>query len=140
MCRTTKESAGKVRWLLTAVIAAVLAGTSAAGCSPKVVTRIEYRDRIEYQDRYVRDTIHETETVNIYSEGDTVYQTRTQLVYRERTIHDTAYVQRTDTIPYPVNVVEYVEKPLKDWQKGLMAVGALTLLALAFIFVIKILK
>lgn len=102
-------------------------------CSPKVVTKVEYRDRIEYKDRVdsvvVLDSIYVTERIK----GDTVYVShdRWRTEYRDRMLTDT--VIRTDSIPYPVEVIRYVEKPLKRWQSGMIAVGflAITLLVAA---------
>ncbi len=113
----------------------MLLGAVLAGCSQKVITQVEYRDRIVYQDRYIHDTINEATTDYIYVKGDTVYREKTKIVYRERTVVDTAYVHETDSIPYPVQVIEYVEKPLKTYQKILIATGIMALALLVFMVI-----
>jgi hypothetical protein len=45
--------------------------------------------------------------------------------YVDREVHDTTYISKTDSIPvpYPVETIKEVEKPLSWWQKTLMWLG-----------------
>lgn len=81
---------------------------------------------------WVHDSIHVTE------KGDTVRIEKWHTKYIEKQVHDTLYQSKTDTIPHPYPVTEYVEKPLSKIEKGLMGVGILTLMALVIFVAMKI--
>ncbi len=78
-------------------------------------TRHEKRDSV-----YVRDSIF------VYMNGDTVREYRDRVMWRDRLVHDTVYIERTDSVPYRVEV----EKPLTQWERtkieaGGWAIGAI---------------
>lgn len=77
------------------------------------------------------DTIILKERVVEKQRGDTVYLTDTRTEYRYSLRVDTVMQARTDSIPYAVETVRYVEKPLKDWQSVMIAVGLVTVTAAA---------
>ena len=83
-----------------------------SGCKTKLqpVEKI----KIEYRDRFKTDSIHNTDSILIYQENDTVYLS--SIKWRERFVKDTVSVLRVDSIPYPVEVVKYVNQ-LNKWQK-----------------------
>ena len=82
-----------------------------AGCKTKTVLVPVDRVKIEYRDRLRVDSVYNRDTVNIYERGDTGYlQT---IKWRERFKFDTVSVVRTDSIPYPVEVVTEVNKLTK---------------------------
>jgi hypothetical protein len=64
---------------------------------------------------YLSDSIY----VNDFVRGDTVYKTteRWHTQWRERIVHDTIYKSKTDSIPYPVEVVKEVPAKLTWWQQ-----------------------
>lgn len=108
------------------------------GCKTEYVTVekvVERRDTLRHS-RDIRDSIyvHDSIYASEHRDGDTVRITteRWHTQWRDRWLHDTAYVSKTDSVavpvPYPVEVVKEVEKPLKWWQKGLMWIGALAVL------------
>ena len=70
--------------------------------------------KIEYRDRFKTDSIHNTDSILIYQKNDTVYLS--SIKWRERFVKDTVSVLRVDSIPYPVEVVEYVNQ-LNKWQR-----------------------
>lgn len=82
------------------------------GCKAKTVpvkeTQIEYRDRLKV------DSIYNSDTTLIYIKGDTVYNESVK--WRNKFVMDTVSVIRIDSIPYPVEVVKYVNQ-LNKWQK-----------------------
>lgn len=92
---------------------------------------VEYLGRVEY--RTIVDTVLMRDSVHVMERqaGDTVYLTQYRYVLRDRLRLDTVYVERTDSVPYPVERVEYVERDLNDAQKALMTVGLLSLAAAA---------
>ena len=106
-----------------------------AGCKTKTVLVPVDRIKIEYRDRLRIDSVYNRDTVNIYERGDTVYlQT---IKWRERFKLDTVSVVRTDSIPYPVEVIQEVNK-LTKWQRWrLNALNIIALVIVAYV-VIKI--
>lgn len=46
----------------------------------------------------------------------------------------------TDSIPYPVDVPVYIEKPLKWWHKSLMWVGGIAILSVAGYIAVKVIR
>lgn len=89
----------------------------------KYIPVIEQRTDTLIQTRVQHDSVMLKDSINVRESGDTVYFTRwrTQLVKKE--VHDTTYISKTDSVPVPYPVTEYVEKPLAWWQKGLMWMG-----------------
>lgn len=85
----------------------------------KTTERVEYVPvetvKTEYRDRIVEtyDSVHITDSVYVAVKGDTtlVYKYRDR--WKLKLVHDTAYVNRTDSIriPYPV------EKKLSKWEQ-----------------------
>ena len=85
----------------------------------KTTERVEYVPvetvKTEYKDRIVEtyDSVHITDSVYVAVKGDTtlVYKYRDR--WKLKLVHDTAYVNRTDSIriPYPV------EKKLSKWEQ-----------------------
>lgn len=81
-------------------------------------TRIQYvplvEKQIEYKDRLRIDSIHNTDSILIYQKNDTIYLETIKIRNRFKT--DTVSVIQRDSIPYPVEVVEYVNE-LTKWQR-----------------------
>jgi len=67
----------------------------------------EGEGRTEYVDRFRehRDSIYLHDSVYIHSKGDTVYQERWHTRIRDRTVRDTVYIQKVDSI--------YVDRQVK---------------------------
>ena len=85
-----------------------------SGCKTKTILQPVETIKIEYRDRFKTDSIHNTDSILIYQENDTVYLS--SIKWRERFVKDTVSVLRVDSIPYPVEVVKYVNQ-LNKWQK-----------------------
>ena len=64
--------------------------------------------------------------------------TTTKYVMKE--VHDTTYISKTDSVPtpYPVEVINEVEKPLTWWQQTKMHVGAIVIFGLLIALFINI--
>lgn len=106
------------------LVAVVLALLICAGCSsvkyvPVESVRTEYRDRDV--ERIVTDTVRDTRFVWI--SGDTVIDIREKYNVRRVEVHDTCYIERTDSIeaPYPV------ERELTRWQQTKMDFGGIAI-------------
>lgn len=72
-----------------------------------------------YINQVQRDSIYRHDSIYIREKGDTVWMERYKYVYRDKVVHDTMYVNQTDTIrePYPV------EKELTRWQQMKLELG-----------------
>ncbi len=66
-----------------------------------------------------RDSIHIKDSVYIREKNDSVLVDKWHIVYRDRTIRDTAYIEKEKEVgvPYPV------EKELTWWQKTKIEIG-----------------
>ncbi len=105
------------------------------GCKTKTVLVPVDRVKIEYRDRLRVDSVYNRDTVNIYEKNDTVYLHT--IKWRERFKFDTVSVVRTDSVPYPVEVIREVNK-LTKWQRWrLNALNVIAIIIVAYI-VIKI--
>jgi hypothetical protein len=106
-----------------------------AGCKTKTVLVPVDRVKIEYRDRLRIDSVYNRDTVNIYTKNDTVYLQSVK--WRERFKFDTVSVIRIDSIPYPVEVIQEVNR-LTKWQRWrLNALNIIALVVVAYV-VIKI--
>jgi hypothetical protein len=103
------------------------------GCKTKTILVPVEKVKIEYRDRLRVDSVYNRDTVNIYERGDTVFlQT---IKWRERFKFDTVIVVRTDSIPYPVEVVREVNV-LTKWQRlRLNALNILVIIIAAYLFI-----
>lgn len=104
----------------------------ATGCKSVKPVIIE-KTKIEYRDRLRVDSIYNRDTVNIYMKNDTVYLQSVK--WRERLRLDTVSVVKIDSIPYPVEVIQEVNK-LTKWQRWrltlLNIIGGLIAVYIAF--------
>ena len=123
----------KIRLVWTVILLAILIVFLLTGCKTKTVLVPVEKVKIEYRDRLRVDSVYNRDTVNIYERGDTVYlQT---IKWRERFKFDTVIVVRTDSIPYPVEVVREINK-LTKWQKfRLNALNILVIIIAAYLFI-----
>lgn len=117
------------------VMLAILSSCTRTVYEPVETVRIEYRDR--EVEKLVADTVHDTRFVWI--KGDTVVDIREKEHVKRIEIHDTCYVEHSDTIriPYPV------ERSLSKWERtkmdfGGMAIGGIAIaVCVAVIWLIK---
>lgn len=118
-------------------IVCVLLVLSFIGCR----TRIQYVPvesvRTEYKDRLQRDSIYFRDSIIMREKGDTVFIDRWRYLYKDRLVTDTLLVSDTIRVPYPV------EKELTRWQQTKMDVGGwaigvlsgITILGIAYVIV-----
>lgn len=118
------EKWGVVGWLLMCAALLLALGMLLGGCTrtvyePVETVRTEYRDR--EVEKLVADTVHDTRFV--WVKGDTVVDIREKERIRRVELHDTCYIERTDTIrqPYPV------ERSLTQWEQAKMDFGGFAL-------------
>jgi hypothetical protein len=123
----------KIRLVWTVILLVILIVFLLTGCKTETVLVPVEKVKIEYRDRLRIDSVYNRDTVNIYERSDTVYlQT---IKWRERFKFDTVIVVRTDSIPYPVEVVREINK-LTKWQKfRLNALNILVIIIAAYLFI-----
>jgi len=90
-----------------------------------------------------RDSIYLQDSIYVRDKGDTVFVERLRYLYRDRYLRDSIYFYKTDSVqvPYPVEVVKEVKKPLTTWQTVQIWCGRallMAVLALIVFFVIKL--
>jgi hypothetical protein len=103
-------------------------------CSCKT---IEYVPIVEHETHHdsiyftqiQRDSIWQHDSILIKQKGDTVLIEKWHTKYREKQVHDTTYVAKTDSVPVPYEVIKEVPAKLSKTQKGLMTLGIMTLMA-----------
>ncbi len=127
-------------WLAVALGALLIAAVCCGGCTairyvPVETVRTEYKDKI----KEVHTTDSVVDTRFVYIKGDTVVDWRDRVKWRDRLVHDSIYIERTDTIrePYPV------QRRLTRWEQAKMDFGGMALggclvaLCIAVVWLIK---
>lgn len=112
-----------------------LTGCASTRYVPVETVRTEYKDKV--REIHTTDSVVDTRLVLV--KGDTVVDWRDRVRWRDHFVHDSIYIERTDTIrePYPV------ERKLSWWEQtkmdfGGMAIGALVvMLCAAVLWLIK---
>ena len=116
--------------IITAIAICALLGSCT---TTKYVPVIEHHTDTLRVVQHQRDSIYLSDSiyVNDFVRDDTVYKTveRWHTQYRDRTVRDTIYQSRTDSVPTPYPVIHEVEKKLTTIQQGLMATGAISIMA-----------
>lgn len=91
------------------------------GCTKTVYVPVE-SVRVEYQDRYLRDSIYRYDSVYFAVKGDTVWLEKYKILYKDRFFRDSIFIQDTIQVPYPVNKIVEVNR-LRWYQQTLMWIG-----------------
>ncbi len=143
MDKETKQNIEKAAWgmlLALSLTAFVLMCLVATGCSRKVYVPLEtVRTEKDVVTRWLTDTVIQNDTRFIFVKGDTVIDWRDRWRERIKEVHDTLYIERTDTVRVPVPV----ERKLKKWEQtkmdfGGFAIGAIiAVVCIAVIWLIK---
>ena len=121
----------KIRLVWTVILLAIL--SLFAGCKSKTVLVPVEKVKIEYRDRLRVDSVYNRDTIQIYKKNDTIYYEK--IKWRERFRTDTLRIVKTDSIPYPVEVVREVNV-LTKWQRlRLNALNILVLIIAAYLFI-----
>lgn len=145
------KSAGCFLAIVIACATVLLAAIMLGGCKaqrevqvervevPVVVTHERHTESVRVD--HVRDTLLRRDSVYYFVKGDTVRIERWHYLQGSSTALRVDTLRIHDSVPVPVEVkservvtkVEQVEKPLKWWQKLLMAVGGAGLAAAALL-------
>lgn len=121
--------------LMSMLITAIVSGCTTTKYVPVEKVKTEYKDR--EVEKLITDTVRDTRFVWI--KGDTILDIREKERIKRVEIHDTCYIEQTNTIrePYPV------ERELSKWEKvkmdfGGMAIGGIAIaLCIAVVWLIK---
>ena len=108
------------------------------GCTRKVYVPVEskalHSDTV-WQTRLRVDSVTLRDSVIVLQRGDTVEITRFRDRYKVRNRVDTVYRSAVDSVtlrvPYPVERIKEVDRPLAWWQRVLIWCGGVFLLAAA---------
>ena len=112
--------------------------TMCSSCTTtKYVTVPEYHTDTLIQTKVQKDSIWLHDSTFIREKGDTVLIERWHTQYKWRELHDTTYVSKTDSIPYP-EVTKEVPAKLTWWQQTRLHLANILLMALALCAVVWI--
>jgi hypothetical protein len=67
--------------------------------------------------KHQRDSIWMHDSIMVSEKGDTVRIEKWHTKYVTKEVHDTLYRSKTDSIPYPVEVIKEVPAELTWWQQ-----------------------
>ena len=101
---------------------------------PIETIRTEYRNTITTDSVFLRDSIF------VKERGDTLILEKYRYFYRDRVLRDSVIVRDTLRVPYPVEVVKEVKKPLSSWQNFQMWCGRIAFAVLLIVFVWRLKK
>ena len=104
----------------------IIACLALVGCK-----KIEYVSvpQLQIRDSIVTKTHHDSIFIKVTEKqkNDTIY--RDSIVYNFVFRNDTIKINRTDSIPYPVEVEKLVEKKLNGYQRTMISLGWVFILA-----------
>lgn len=121
------------------VILVVLICLLFASCTKtEYITVEKVRNDTTYINKVQRDSIYLHDSTSVKVAGDTVWIERWHTKWQNHVEHDTVYKARTDSVPVPYPVTKYVEKPRSTFEKGIMGVGILSIMALVVFIAFKL--
>ena len=101
---------------------------------PIETTRTEYRNITNTENVFLRDSIF------VKEKGDTLILEKYRYLYRDRILRDSVIVRDTIRVPYPVEVVREIKKPLSSWQNFQVWCGRIALVILLFVGIYFLLR
>jgi hypothetical protein len=102
------------------------------------ITVEKVRTDTTYINKVQRDSIYLHDSTFVKVAGDTVWIERWHTKWQNHVEHDTVYKARADSVPVPYPVTKYVEKPRSTFEKGIMGVGILSIMALVVFIAFKL--
>lgn len=137
MKRETKQEQ-REKSIATIILVAILAFAflSMCGCAP----RVQYITKVQHDSIYIHnvktDSVYVKDSIYIDRSGDTIYKEVWRWRTKEIALHDTTVVCKTDSIPYPVEVVKVVKKT-NGFTAGCTAALFLLIAAMVAYFIAK---
>lgn len=103
-----------------------------ASCSPTKYVPVEtVRTEKDVVTRWLTDTVMQNDTRFVFVKGDTVIDWRDRWRERVREVHDTVYIERTDSVPVPYPV----ERELSRWERTKIDYGGEAIAAFAVVVI-----
>jgi len=96
--------------------------------------------RTEYRDNYLRDSIYLHDSIFVKEKGDTLIVEKYRYLYRDKLVHDSIFKTDTIRVPYPVEVVKEVKKPLSGWQNFQVWCGRIALVSVLLFLIYSVRK
>ena len=96
--------------------------------------------KIEYRDNFIRDSIFHYDSIYVKEKGDTLFIERYKYLYRDKIVRDSIFKTDTIRVPYPVELIKEVKKPLSGWQNFQVWCGRIALVTVLFLLIFFVLK
>ena len=123
----------KLVGMVLVVLITILLCAMCTGCTTtQYIPVIEHHTDTLIQTKVQHDSIYVHDST-IVEKGDSIIKIEHwHTKYVDREVHDTTYISKTDSIPvpYPVETIKELEKPLTWWQKALMWLGVIPVILL----------
>lgn len=107
-----------IMWLILVVLGVLFLFNSCTTIKEVPVetikTKIEYRDKLQFDSIYIHDSI------NVTKINDTITINNFKYKYKYKLLKDTINIVKTDSIPYTVEVLKETNK-LTSWQRWQLA-------------------
>lgn len=137
-----------MRRLAVIAVVCLLAGCARSVYYPVTVasndslthSRVSDSDTERVRETIVRDSVIEIHTDSVVRIREVHYERDYSYERLLQGVIDSLMSVSRDSVPYPVRVTEFVEKPLREWQRVLMVTGALALAGLALFIVIRFIR
>ena len=123
---------------LTILVAVLLCALFSGCTTTKYVLVPEYHTDTLRQVTVRHDSVMVHDSIHVSEKGDTVLIEKWHTQYRDRWRTDTVYQSKTDSIPYPVEVVKEVSAKLTWWQQTRLHLANIVLWLLALLAVIYV--
>ena len=128
----------KFEWGLIGIIITILMLSFCSCKSVEYVPVIEHKTDTLIQTKVQHDSIHVKDSTIVEKRDSIIKIEHWHTKYVEKQVHDTLYQSKTDSIPVPYPVTQYVEKKLSTWQVVLMTIGTLTLMGIIVFVAMKL--
>lgn len=139
---TQEEKSLRACWwsLIGLVICMVLCMLFASCTTTKVVTVERVKTDTLIQTKVQKDSIWLHDSITVSEKGDAIRIEKWHTKYIEKQVHDTTYISKTDSIPYPVEVIKEVPRQRGWLEKTLLGVGGMALMALIVGIAVRVKK
>lgn len=126
-------------WSIVGMVVMIIIALMLCSCTKtEYITVEKVRNDTVWQNHTKHDSIWVHDSIHVTDKGDTVRIEKWHTKYVESIRHDTVYKARTDSVPVPYPVIKEVEKPRSKFEKGLIGVGILSIMALVIFIAFKL--
>ena len=126
-----KRLMNRVGWVIALCMAVLIALSLLSSCTTTKYIEVEkVRTDTTYITKWQKDSVWLHDSIHVKEKGDTMLIEKWHTKYIEKQVHDTISVARTDSVPVPYPVPEYVERELSWWQRTQMYAGDVMLVVL----------